>query len=236
MALKPFLKGLKHFNQHDRRSFSFMLTLLLATLFLQALNTSTPVLYHLVSLSSNLVMVGAIYSISHHRRWLIIILTLSLPSLLSSVFVNIAGFHQLVVVSLLLQSLSYLSISLYITARLLHAEEATASSIIAGICLYLLLGFFWAHLCTAIEIAHPHSFTGLDPAGAFSSTYNRMQSEMFYFSFMVLTSVGFGDITPVTPLAEIMTVFMAVSGQLFVMITMASLMGRYLNEHSRSSE
>ena len=65
------------------------------------------------------------------------------------------------------------------------------------------------------------------PASALTST--ALQSSYLYFSFVTLTTLGYGDIAPVTPLARSLAVLVAVTGQLFVAVMLARVVALYVS-------
>ena len=85
-----------------------------------------------------------------------------------------------------------------------------------AIAVYLLFGMGWAHAYHITEILHPGSFniTGGPLANAI---------DWAYFSFVTLSTVGYGDITPVRPIARTLAVGEALTGQLYLAITIARL-------------
>ncbi|MEQ9080121.1 MAG: potassium channel family protein [Sandaracinaceae bacterium] len=89
---------------------------------------------------------------------------------------------------------------------LLHASEVTRSVVFGAAGIYLLLGFAWAHAyALAIELRED----------AFSSPI-RDWNELTYYSFSTLTTLGLGDVVPISPMARMLTSLEAVAGVLFV--------------------
>lgn len=87
---------------------------------------------------------------------------------------------------------------------------------------YLVLGFSFGAMYQMVEGLHPGSFTALP-----DSLFPRSQALM-YFSFMTQTTVGYGDIAPVSPVARSLTMLQATSGQLYLAILVGRLVGLYL--------
>jgi hypothetical protein len=85
-----------------------------------------------------------------------------------------------------------------------------------GIAAYLLLGVIWAQAYGLVEMRHPGAFSGpVDTAAG--------PRGWIYFSFVTLTTVGYGDIVPVHPVARSLAVLEAVTGPLYVAILLARL-------------
>ena len=97
--------------------------------------------------------------------------------------------------------------------------------IFAAISAYLLLGIAWGHLYELLEMTAPGSFKGL---GA-----DLIKDDLFYFSFVTLCTLGFGDVVPITRPARSLTILEAVIGQLYIAVLIARLMGSYVAELRR---
>lgn len=113
------------------------------------------------------------------------------------------------------------SAALLILQRILQASRVTMDTVRGGVCVYLLLGYFWALLYSIIYT--------LD-ANAFSRDLLTETSyvNVLYFSFVTLTTLGFGDIVPVTEIASVLTVLEALVGQIYPAVFIALLVSGYL--------
>jgi len=131
--------------------------------------------------------------------------------------------------SIILSILSFILITLSLTlstsALIIHmsmAETVEKSTILCAINSYLLLGLVASTLFIIIDLFVPNSFINLEGGKDSLSSY-------IYFGFVTLTTLGYGDITPGAPLARSLSIFVAVSGQLYLVIIMALIIGKYLN-------
>lgn len=108
-----------------------------------------------------------------------------------------------------------------VIARALVRQRVVTISTVAGVLsLYLLIGVFFAQIYVGVADLSADAFTAAAPLGRFS---------LLYFSFIALTTVGFGDITPATDLTRALSATEAVAGQLFLVTVVArvvSLMGQ----------
>ncbi len=89
---------------------------------------------------------------------------------------------------------------------------------------YLMLGITWMYLYAIVQYFYPGAFA---PAGAPQTLF-----DLLYFSFTVLTTVGFGDIVPVLPVARGITLLEQMTGVLYVAILIARLSSMYPSEES----
>jgi hypothetical protein len=87
------------------------------------------------------------------------------------------------------------------------------------------VGLAWGTLYSVIEVANLGSFqASSDLADALRSTKTR-QSVLVYYSFVTLTTVGYGDITPVSPAARTLAWLEAMMGQFYIAVLVAFLIG-----------
>jgi hypothetical protein len=101
------------------------------------------------------------------------------------------------------------------------SAEVTLGTILGAIDGYILLGFIAAAGFMIIELAGPGSLKAPGPA---IST-----ADVVYYAFITMTTVGYGDILPVSPGARSLAVLVAVFGQLYVAILISLLVGKYLS-------
>ncbi|KIP72832.1 ion channel [Vibrio harveyi] len=97
-------------------------------------------------------------------------------------------------------------------------KSVTTNHIIGSICIYLLLGLAWTVIYLLVLEFFPSSFTGLEAKPWLSNLFNTL-----YFSFITLTTVGYGDISPTVPVAQFFVFFEAIVGSFYLAIMVASL-------------
>lgn len=101
----------------------------------------------------------------------------------------------------------------------------TAHRIQGAVAVYLLLGLAWAFVYEAIATHWPHAFA---PPAAGASLDEDLTPRFVYFSFVTLTTVGYGDVTAVHPVARSLATAEALVGQLFPTILLARLVSMEL--------
>ena len=117
-----------------------------------------------------------------------------------------------------------------ILIHVLSAHRVDADKIFAAICVLFLLGWFWSYVYVVVD-RHTEggAFTGLrDEHGASEDA-----GQLTYFSFVTLTTLGYGDIAPRTPLARVLATLQALTGQLYLAILVARLVALHI-VHSRA--
>ena len=103
--------------------------------------------------------------------------------------------------------------------RILRATGTVTVTVVAGVlCLYLLVGLLFAFTYTAVQnLGGAPSFANGDPATSTRSVY---------FSFVTMTTVGYGDFTARTNLGHTMAVTEALLGQIYLVTVVAAIVGR----------
>ncbi len=106
-----------------------------------------------------------------------------------------------------------------------NSRAVARAELYTAVNIYLLLGLLWAAIYLAIDSFSPGSIqTG-------SGTTDR-QTELLYFSLITLSTVGYGDIVPLSGPARIVTALEGMTGVLYIAITVAFLVGRFRSESS----
>jgi hypothetical protein len=107
-------------------------------------------------------------------------------------------------------------IAVVLLAQVFRAGEVTPARVQGAIAVYLLFGLGWAHAYHITAILHPGSFNVTD--GTLSNV-----GDWIYFSYVTLTTVGYGDVTPMLPIARNLAVAEALTGQLYLAVLIARL-------------
>jgi voltage-gated potassium channel len=107
---------------------------------------------------------------------------------------------------------------------ILRAPQVNSEVLCAAIAAYLLLGLVWAlnYMLVARLSPDAFAFTAGPEAGRTMDNFNA-----FYFSFVVLSTVGFGDIIPISKAARMLAVIEAVTGMFYVTVLIARLVAMY---------
>lgn len=137
-------------------------------------------------------------------------------------------------VALLTGFVFFMHAALVILIALLRMSRISVDELAGAISAYLLLGIAGAFLFASLELAAPGSVRDLTLAMPVLQTGNAVRfDEFLYFSFTCLTTLGFGDLIPTTPLARTFAYLEAVIGQVYLTVLVARLVGMHLAQ-SRS--
>jgi voltage-gated potassium channel Kch len=115
-------------------------------------------------------------------------------------------------------------------SHILKSKKVDSEIIYGAICAYLLIGFMWGGIYLLIEVLNPGSFY-IDAAHNIDNktTY----ADFLYFSFVTVATLGYGDISPVTPLARNVSIMEGIIGVFYLAILVARLVGLYTVESNR---
>ena len=108
----------------------------------------------------------------------------------------------------------------------------TSGRLYASVSLYFLLCIFFYAIFNLLETVHPHSF-----AETGSTALNEVsRHSLLYLSLVTLTTLGYGDIVPVTPSARMLAAFEAATGVLYIAFTVARLVAAYQRSDEAESQ
>ncbi len=143
---------------------------------------------------------------------------------------DIIGFSNLASRGLII---IYVGLLIYSFSKyVLTARKVTSRLISATLCIYLLLGTLWGVVYNVLDIIMPGSYSGNLLAHATDATARFQHFQ--YFSFVTLTTLGYGDILPQTEGAAALCQAEAVIGQFFMAVLVARLVGIQVSQQFAS--
>jgi voltage-gated potassium channel len=163
----------------------------------------------------------AVYSVSEGTRSLKIATWLVAPAVVGELaffFLETKETHWFAVLSVG-AFLGYV-VSVVYKQSVFSKGRMTTDRVAGAISVYLLLGLLWALAYGVISAADPEAFKGLQ---SFSMEESGVQQDFVYFSFVTLTTLGYGDMSPVSGFAKSLAWLEAVFGQLYLAVTIARL-------------
>lgn len=124
--------------------------------------------------------------------------------------------------------LTFLTIAAHILRGLLSSDaRVTTSTICASISVYLMIGLAWAVIYMLVQLAAPGSFT----LGAGGAIVGDDFERLIGFSFVTLTTLGYGNVVPTTQQADAIATLEALIGQFYMAIIVARLVAMHLTKH-----
>jgi hypothetical protein len=175
----------------------------------------------------DLVMLGvvgsAVYAVSGSRRELAIGLVLGIPAALGRIWVMRPGAPDLVPwsLALLLAFLVYVAVRIF--REVFRPGPVTRHTVRGGISLYLLIGLIWAVGFAILESLSPGAFRHEELVGR-----EAVIQVFVYYSLVTLSTLGYGDVVPILPVARSLAAIEAIVGQLYIAVFVATLVARLL--------
>lgn len=123
-------------------------------------------------------------------------------------------------------------VSLIILIDLFRGREVSGDTLAGSVCLYLMLAVIWGYIFLLIEFMVPGSFSFTQGQERMALWLSQEFFPFFYFSLVTITTVGYGDMSPVTTEAQTFATLEAIIGQVYLTILVARLVGMYLVNQS----
>jgi hypothetical protein len=152
------------------------------------------------------------------RHWILVGACVALaPIVLIVNSSSLVGLTYLLPVALLVTATLPVTIN-----RVLHHRRVTAETILGALCAYVLVGLLFAFVYIAVN--------DLRDAPFFTQAGTHDQGEFLYFSFVTLTTLGFGDLSPSEGLPQALTVLEALIGSVFLVTLVARLVTLWVRQ------
>lgn len=158
--------------------------------------------------------------ISEKEKW--VLLTLILMSVIELSLTGlglIIDVQSLVIIKNLVGASFFLFMAGYSIYFTMKDASISVTTLFGALSAYLFIGLFFSYLYLAMQLFESQHFSGL-PAHQYAS--------VIYFSFVIMTTLGLGDIVPLTPLAQTLVWFEAYAGQCYLAIIIGQLVGGYV--------
>ncbi len=183
----------------------------------------------------SLVFMAALYASTRRRRDVVYAGLLVAPALIGRWLPQheVSETIQLVVALFTAAFLAYVTAA--VLSQVLRPGRVTYDTISGAICAYFLIGLTWSFLYLAIDLGWNNAFVVAGaPASLGSVELIRLELQrLIYYSFVTLTTLGYGDIIPSIPPARALSMLEAIAGQMYVAILIARLVGLHIIHSER---
>jgi Ion channel len=177
----------------------------------------------IVSILFSMILITGSYATGHNRRSLVSGIALAIVAIILD-WLHLVAAHPNMFRVL---SLIYIIFLSYTIGAVLHyllvKGPITADKLHGALAAFIMLAFLWAFLYSFVEDFFPHSFN----IANHDSDQGNLFYVLLYFSFTTLTTVGFGDIVPITHQARSLVIIEQLVGVFFVAVLIARLAGLY---------
>jgi len=185
----------------------------------------------LLDMLASLVLISGVFAIAHNRRLALLAALVVSISILSRWRVYA---YPSVIMTLWTEAWSLATIILLTGVVLAHTFKPgviTFHRVQGSVAVYLLLGLAWAHAYFILLLLQPGAFNTPPTVGSIDE-----MPQFVYYSFVTLTTVGYGDMTPVHPFARSLATLEALVGQLYPAILIARLVSLELQERMQKEQ
>ena len=205
--------------------FYYLFITLLLTIIIAPLISDFKILRIVFDIFLSMIFVFGCFAVSRSRYVPWIALFLSIPMLLS-VWISYFGwdFPSLFLIGNVFGILYFGLIASVILVYIFTTKHVSDDIIIAALVVYLLLGILWGFSYEVIDFFQPGSFR------ASEDLLGQGGSGFMYYSFITLTTIGYGDITPVTGIARSFSQLEGIVGQSYMAVLVARLVGLHVAE------
>lgn len=121
----------------------------------------------------------------------------------------------------------YIMVTTELIKQVWKSKLITKNVIIGLMCGYICIGMLGFFMFLTIEIASPGSFAGID-LNMHQST--SQVDSLLYFSYITLLTIGYGEITPITLIAQKSTILIGLAGQFYMVILTATIVGKFISQ------
>ncbi len=182
----------------------------------------------------SIIFLTSLYLVTDNRRFFLLGLLILVPVLV----INTLFYFDETVSRHLFSSITYILffsyISLFLGRFLIKSKTVSINVLYAAVCLYFFIAIIWSFIYVT-------TFHTIENAFAFSSnllTDSDITGDTIglfsYFSFVTMTTLGYGDITPIHPISRAWVSAQSVIGQLYLAVVMARLVGLYISDNKLS--
>ena len=208
------------------KNFYFLLAALLVLMIVQPvisdLYGERNLLFGYITFSMTLLL--SIVSISQVRKWRATGVSLAVLGAIFS-WLAFSLDNQLMLYLFLIVDLLFLVLVTSLALQqIFFSESITIHNVVGALCVYILLGLIWAIAYYLVNLVMPGSFNGNLSANLHMQIYG-----FFYFSFVTLTTLGYGDILPQTATARTLVYMEAILGQFYMATLVAGLVAVHLS-------
>jgi len=219
--------------QIENHRFSILLVVILAMLWIP-LARESPVGGFLLQASVVVGLLASVYALSDRRHPAISAAVLAFITLALRYAASVSNEPIVGAAAGLASILFFGFVAVVLLGIVLRTEDITPDTIAGGIAVYLLFGVCFTFAYVTVEQIAPGSLRYAD-GGLLEVSAKTIQNDLaqvVYFSFVTLSTLGYGDIVPVSPLIKHLSFTEAVIGQLYVAVLIGRLVGMNIGRNS----
>ena len=186
---------------------------------LQPISDSFPQLTLILQLG---IILAAIFMVADSKDHFIAGLALGIPAIILLIANKDNSYNNATWVAYGLILGLYLHVIRLMMMQIFRAVKVTMETITLAMCTFVLLGTLWSLLYIPVAVFDPNAF-----AFPSNSSVTSLYDQLSYFSFVTLTTLGYGDIQPLSQWARSLAILESLTGTLFMAVLISRLVGSY---------
>jgi hypothetical protein len=208
--------------------FIYLFAALLLTTFVAPVIGDYKILRIVFDIFLSMIFFSGCFAVSRSRYVPWIAIALSVP-MLASIWVGYFGgrIPRLDLIGDIFGVLYFGLIAIVILGFIFSTKHVSSDIIIASLVVYLLFGIMWGFSYQVLELLQPGSFRAPD------GFFDQAGSGFMYYSFITLTTIGYGDVTPISGIAQSFSQLEGIVGQSYMAVLVARLVGLHVAEGTR---
>lgn len=209
--------------------FSSLLTILFGTLFFP-FGIYDQVLEPIIFILNLIAGVQFSRHLKKSYRFGLLLIILGISSTIAENYLQSSNFHSIISsIRLFTYFIFYVMITFQMINEVWHAKEVSNRVMLGLMSGYICLGLVGLFAFLSIEYFHPNSFGGLNPESPTGD-------QLLYLSFITLLTVGYGDLLPITALAQRASIMIGLVGQFYLVIIMAVVLEKFMRHRNKKEE
>lgn len=217
----------------SRHKYEMLLAAQILLSVISPLFSSTASARTILDLAITAVFITAIYVISNTKKHFIIGMVLMVPALILIWGIKIYYNVTLDYLSLAGSALFFCYVASLILIDIFKARLVSLDIIAGGISVYLFFGNICGLIYALIGRIDPQAFSIPELTASYLGDNIGEVSSAMYFSFVTLTTIGYGDITPINEFARTLAYLEAATGQFYLTVLIASLVGMHISSSDK---
>jgi len=180
----------------------------------------------LLNITFSAVMLSAVMTVYHKKKSRIAFVLLGIPCIVVIWLKLSIDSSQIIMAGVILQALFNSFMVFLLLLFIFEAPVITRNTISAAIVAYLFIALLFTNLFLLLELIFP---------GSFSPAHDKILADpslLRYFSYVTLSTLGYGDVVPLTEQAKTLAIAEALIGQIYLTVLIARLVGVYASGYN----
>ena len=219
---------------HSQNIFYWLLSSIILSLLVIPFLQDSPIEEGGMFFMFSVILFFSISEVVEEKQRKILTVAIGIITIILNVAAYLTPWRWLDITSLAENMLVFVYVVGHMIPHIFKRREIDKNTIAGAVCVYLLIAITWAFAYELLNSITQDAFTfSSADHPTFVSDMHELIRRYLYYSFVNISSLGYGDILPRSTLARYLSVFEAITGQMYLSILIARLMGGYLLSASR---